>query len=241
MSQRLDSYVGAYGADFAYTFDNAIMLNWYPKRIMALSKKEDRVLELGIGHGFTSNLFAQFYSQYSVIDGSESVIAKFRQQFPSSRAQIVHGFFEEYDTTEKFDVIVMGFVLEHVDSPQQILRHFREFLAPGGRCFVAVPNAESLHRRFGHEAGLLPDMSALGDADKAFGHMRLYTVATLARELEECGYRVVAKEGIFLKPFTTRQVASLDLSAEILEGMCKVGVGYPELSNGLLFEAELQR
>ena len=31
MSQRLDSYVGAYGADFAYTFDNAIMLNWYPK------------------------------------------------------------------------------------------------------------------------------------------------------------------------------------------------------------------
>ena len=98
-----------------------------------------------------------------------------------------------------------------------------------------------MHRRFGHEAGLLPDMSALGDADKAFGHMRLYTVATLARELEECGYRVVAKEGIFLKPFTTRQVASLDLSAEILEGMCKVGVGYPELSNGSLFEAELQR
>jgi len=240
MSQRLDSYVSAYGADFAYTFDNAIMLNWYPKRIMALSSKEDKVLELGIGHGFTSNLFARYYSRYSVIDGSESVIAKFQKQYPLSGATIVHGFFEEYETTEQFDVIVMGFVLEHVDSPQQVLRHFRQFLAPGGRCFVAVPNAESLHRRFGHEAGLLPDMSALGDADKAFGHLRLYTVASLARELEECGYRVVAREGIFLKPFTTRQVASLDLSADILDGMCKVGVGYPELSNGLLFQAELQ-
>jgi SAM-dependent methyltransferase len=240
MSQRLDSYAGAYGADFAYTFDNAIMLNWYPKRIMALSRTEDKVLELGIGHGFTSNLFAQFYRQYSVIDGSESVIAQFRKQYPLSGAQIVHGFFEEFETPEKYEVIVMGFVLEHVDSPQQILRHFRKFLAPGGRCFVAVPNAESLHRRFGHEAGLLPDMSALGDADKAFGHMRLYTVASLARELEVCGYRVVAKEGIYLKPFTTRQVASLELSPEILDGMCKVGVGYPELSNGLLFEAELQ-
>ena len=239
MSQRLDSYVGAYGADFAYTFDNAIMLNWYPKRIMALSSKADKVLELGIGHGFTSNLFAQYYSQYCVIDGSESVIAKFRTQYPNSGAQIVHGLFEEYETTEKFDVIVMGFVLEHVDSPQGILRHFRKFLAPGGRCFVAVPNAESLHRRFGHEAGLLPDMTSLGDADKAFGHLRLYTMASLALEMEACGYRVVAKEGIFLKPFTTRQVASLDLSAEILESMCKVGVDYPELSNGLLFEAEL--
>ena len=182
----------------------------------------------------------RIFADAVVIDGSESVIAKFQKQYPLSGATIVHGFFEEYETTEQFDVIVMGFVLEHVDSPQQVLRHFRQFLAPGGRCFVAVPNAESLHRRFGHEAGLLPDMSALGDADKAFGHLRLYTVASLARELEECGYRVVAREGIFLKPFTTRQVASLDLSADILDGMCKVGVGYPELSNGLLFQAELQ-
>ena len=240
MSQNLDSYVGAYGQDFAYAFDNAIMLNWYPKRIMALSKKEDRVLELGIGHGYTSNLFAQFYSRYSVIDGSESVIAQFRKQYPLSGAQIVQSFFEEYDTAEKFDVMVMGFVLEHVHSPQKILRHFRQFLGPGGRCFIAVPNAESLHRRFGHEAGLLPDLMALSDGDKALGHLRLYTVASLSRELEECGYRVVAKEGIFLKPLTTRQIASLDLGADILDGMCKVGVGYPELSNGLLFEAELQ-
>ena len=154
MSQNLDSYISAYGADFVYTFDNSIMLNWYPKRIMALSKREDRMLELGIGHGFTSNLFAKYYSQYSVIDGSKSVIAKFRNQFPSSAARIVHSYFEDYDTAQKFDVMVMGFVLEHVDNPQQILRRFRQFLAPGGRCFIAVPNAESLHRRFGHEACL---------------------------------------------------------------------------------------
>jgi SAM-dependent methyltransferase len=240
MSHDLDSYVGAYGADSAYALDNAIMLNWYPKRIMALSKKEDKVLELGIGHGYTSHLFAQYYRQYSVIDGSASVIARFRTQYPTSGAQIVHSYFEEYDTAEKFDVIVMGFVLEHVDNPQQILRQFRQYLEPSGRCYVAVPNAESLHRRFGHAAGLLPDLVALGDADKAFGHMRLYTAASLSKELDDCGYRVVAREGIFLKPFTAGQIASLNLKAEILDGMCKVGVGYPELSNGLLFEAELK-
>jgi hypothetical protein len=80
----------------------------------------------------------------------------------------------------------------------------------------------------------------MGEGDRSLGHLRLYTVASLARELAECGYRVVAKEGIFLKPFTTRQIASLDLGAEILEGMCKVGVEYPELSAALLFEAEAQ-
>ena len=240
MSQDLDSYIHAYGENFAYAFDNAIMLNWYPKRIMAMSKRQDRVLELGIGHGYTSNLFAQYYQHYSVIDGPESVIAQFRKQYPSSGAKIVQSYFEEFETTEKFDVLVMGFVLEHVRSPQHILRHFRQFLAPGGRCFIAVPNAESLHRRFGHEAGLLPDVMVMGEGDKALGHLRLYTAASLARELAECGYRVVAKEGIFLKPFTTRQIASLDLGAEILEGMCRVGVDYPELSAALLFEAESQ-
>lgn len=240
MSNDLDSYVGAYGTDSAYALDNAIMLNWYPKRIMALSKKEDRVLELGIGHGYTSNLFAQYFSHYSVIDGSASVIARFRTQYPSSAAKIVHSFFEEYETTEKFDVIVMGFVLEHVDNPQHILRQFREYLGPGGRCYVAVPNAESLHRRFGHAAGLLPDLMALSASDRAFGHVRQYTAASLSKELDECGYRVVAREGIFLKPFTAGQIASLNLGAEILDSMCKVGIGYPELSNGLLFAAELQ-
>jgi len=240
MSQDLDSYIGAYGDDFAYAFDNAIMLNWYPKRIMALSKSDARVLELGIGHGYTSNLFSRHFNRYAVIDGSSSVIAQFRRQFPASSAEIVHSLFEDYETEEKFDVVVMGFVLEHVHSPQQVLRHFARFLAPGGRCFVAVPNAESLHRRFGHEAGLLPDLMTLGEGDKTLGHLRLYTVASLTQELTECGFRVVAKEGIFLKPLTTRQIVSLDLGADILDGMCKVGVDYPELSAALLFEAELQ-
>ena len=133
----------------------------------------------------------------------------------------------------------MGFVLEHVDDPEQILEHYKQFIAPNGRCFVTVPNSESLHRRFGHEAGLLPDMSTLGSADRALGHQRLYTVASMTKQLQNCGYRVVRKEGVFLKPFTTSQLRSLDLSKEILEGMCKVGVAYPELSAGLLFEAEV--
>lgn len=237
MNNELDQYLGAYGETFPYAFDNAIMLSWYPRRIAALSRRVDRVLELGIGHGYTSDFFARFYDDYSVIDGSASIIAQFRAQYPESGAKIVNSFFEQYDTAERFDVMVMGFVLEHVDCPRQILKNFRRFLAPGGRCFIAVPNAESLHRRFGHEAGLLPDLMALGEGDRALGHKRLYTVGSLSRELEECGYRVVAKEGIFLKPLTTGQLTSLNLGAEIIDGMCRVGVAYPELSAALLFEA----
>ena len=238
-SKGLNDYIVAYSDDFDYAFDNEVILNWYPRRIIELSNRKSKVLELGIGHGYTCNHFAESFSQYLVIDGSESVIARFKQQYPNSKACVTKSSFESYETNQTFDLIVMGFVLEHVDDPGQILEHYKQFIAPNGRCFVTVPNSEALHRRFGHEAGLLPDMSTLGAGDLALGHQRLYTVASMTRLLQSCGYRVIRTEGVFLKPLTTHQLRALNLSKEILEGMCKVGVAYPELSAGLLFEAEV--
>ena len=239
MTEKLDNYILAYGAEFDYAFDNNIMLNWYPKRIMSLTCRDNKVLELGIGHGHTCSHFSDYYAQYSVIDGSQSVIEQFKQQYPYSKAEVIHSYFENFHSDEKFDVIIMGFMLEHVDNPNQILNHFKQFLNTNGRCFISVPNAETLHRRFGHEAGLLPDMFALSGGDKELGHQRLYTVESMTQQLQDCGYQVIHKEGIFLKPLTTKQLKSLNLSTDILEAMCKVGIDYPELSAGLLFEAKI--
>lgn len=237
MKSDLDQFLGAYGDGFAYAFDNAIILNWYPQRLIDAHPATSRVLELGIGHGFTCERFSQYFDRYEVIDGSPAVVAQFRKSYPNSRAVVHEGYFETCELQGSFDLIVMGFVLEHVNDPQQILKRYLRFLAPGGKIAVAVPNAESLHRRFGHAAGLLPDMMALGAGDHALGHLRTYTVATLDQLLDDCGYIVTRREGIFLKPFTTGQLSSLGLSSDVLEAMCAVGRSYPELSAALLFEA----
>lgn len=239
MNNHLDSFVAAYGGDFSYAFDNNIMLNWYPERIMQLCPDKGSLLELGIGHGFTTNRFSQYFSRHMVIDGSASVIEQFRNQYSGCKAEVVQSYFEDFDTEERFDVIVMGFVLEHVTDPEQVLRRFKKFLAPSGRCFVAVPNGESLHRRLGHAAGLLNDLMALGTGDLELGHQRQYSQATLTDELQRAAYRVVRKEGIFLKPLTTSQLQSLQLDEKIIQAMCTMGIDYPELSCALLFEAEV--
>lgn len=234
----LDDYLPAYKSDFAYQFDNEIILNWYPKRIMLFTEPGCDVLELGIGHGYTCNHFSEYFKEYTVVDGSRSVIANFRNAFPSSKANIVEGFFEEFSSEKKFDAIIMGFVLEHVDYPVDILRKYRDMLTPGGRCFVAVPNAESLHRRIGVAAGLLDSVLILGDGDLALGHRRYYTVESLTADLEDAGFSVQRKEGIFLKPVTTAQMVSLNLEESVINGLCRLGIDYPELSAGLLFEAK---
>jgi SAM-dependent methyltransferase len=239
LNNHLDSFVAAYDAGFSYAFDNNIMLNWYPKRIMQLCPGKGSLLELGIGHGFTTHRFSQYFSRHVVIDGSASVIEKFRNQYPSCKAEVVQSYFEDFDTEERFDVIVMGFVLEHVSVPGVVLQRFKKFLAPGGRCFVAVPNGESLHRRLGHAAGLLDDLMRLGRCDLELGHHRQYSMASLSSELQQASYRIVRKEGIFLKPLTTAQLQILQLDEKIIQALCTVGIDYPELSCALLFEAEV--
>jgi 2-polyprenyl-3-methyl-5-hydroxy-6-metoxy-1,4-benzoquinol methylase len=108
----------------------------------------------------------------------------------------------------------MGFILEHVDDPEQILRQYRSFLAAGGTLFIAVPNAEVLNRRLGHLASMLDDMSALSPHDQLLGHKRYFTVCSLKELVERSGYRMHRMEGIYLKPFTTRQIISLHLEAK---------------------------
>jgi len=236
MSNTLDTHVVAYQGDNLYDFDNEILLTWYPQRVMQHAGSTGSLLELGLGHGFTTNIFANHFAQHVVLEGSPAVIRNFKEKHADCRAQIVQTYFEEFSTERRFDVIVMGFILEHVDDPLQILRHFRQFLAPGGKMFLAVPNAEVMNRRLGHLAGMLDDMSALSENDHLLGHKRYYTVASLTREVAQAGYMMDRLEGIYLKPFTTRQIVSLQLDRRIITALCDLGVNYPELSCGILTE-----
>jgi trans-aconitate methyltransferase len=234
MSNILDTHVAAYQGENPYDFDNDILLRWYARRIVSLVNRASSVLELGLGHGFTTDIFSKHFGRHVVLEGSQAVIGHFRKRFPDCPARVVDTYFETFSTDETFDVIVMGFVLEHVDDPVAVMTRFKPFLAPNGRLFVAVPNAEVLNRRLGHLAGLLPDMQALSDHDRLLGHKRYYTTSSLTQDVTLAGYQVERLEGIYLKPFTTQQMLSLNFDKRILDALCEVGVDYPELSCGLL-------
>jgi SAM-dependent methyltransferase len=234
MENKLDDHVAAYQGANLYDFDNEILLTWYPQRIVMNSQGATSVLELGLGHGFTTNIFSEKYARHVVLEGSPAVIGNFRSKYPDCKAEIVETWFEVFDTDERFDVIVMGFILEHVDDPFQIISRYRRFLAPGGRMFLAVPNAEVLNRKLGHLAGLLDDMETLSENDLLLGHKRYYTVRTLTDEIIRAGYKVDRMEGIYLKPFTTSQMMSLSLGKNVIQALCEVGVDYPELSCGIM-------
>ena len=240
MNNILDSHVAAYQGDNLYDFDNEILLTWYPKRVLHHTGGANSLLELGLGHGYTTDIFSHRFSRHVVLEGSPAVIQNFRETHTECPAEIVETYFEEFYTDERFDVIVMGFILEHVDDPLLILQRFRKFLVPGGKMFLAVPNAEVLNRKLGYLSGLLDDISGLSENDHLLGHKRYYTVSNLSDEVEKAGFGIDRLEGIYLKPFTTHQIVSLRLERNIIDALCEVGVGYPELSCGILAEISVQ-
>jgi len=241
MENSLDKHVRAYEGELQYDFDNEILLNWYPQRILNFTKNSKSLLDLGLGHGYTTNIFSKHFEKHIVLDGSPAVIENFKKKYPDCKSKIIETYFETFKSEEKFDVIVMGFILEHVDNPVEILKHYKQFLAPNGKLFVAVPNAEVLNRRLGNLAGLLPNIQELSENDFILGHQRYYTVKSLTEDIEKSGYSIEKMEGIYLKPFTTKQIMSLNFDKKIIDALCEVGIGYPELCCGIIAEIKITK
>ncbi len=234
---NLDNVTSEYLPNAATAIENDLMLHWYPKRIVARFGHCDSLLELGLGHGFTASLFNAACNRHTIIEGSQVVIDLFRKTHPDFPAKLVADFFETFDTDERFDVIVMGFILEHVDDPALVLSRYKKFLKKDGKIFVAVPNAKSLNRRLGLELGMIDDIYSLNANDLALGHKRQYCRDTLKKDVTDAAYRVVHEEGIYLKPLPLNVLKTLPDFEANLQAMLKVGVDFPDLCVGLLMEA----
>jgi len=238
---KLDAVSSEYKPGGATEIENDLILNWYPKRILErLQGAEAKsLLELGIGHGFTTRLFNRSFERHVVVEGSQVVIDQFREKNSDLDVELVEDYFEAFSTEEKFDVILMGFVLEHVDDPTVIVERFKRFLAPGGRLYVAVPNAKSLNRRLGLELGMIDDIYDLNENDRTLGHQRQFCRDTLKALLGGQGFNVSWEEGIYLKPLPLGYMQSLPRFEDNLKAMLKVGVEFPDLCVGLLMEGRL--
>jgi 2-polyprenyl-3-methyl-5-hydroxy-6-metoxy-1,4-benzoquinol methylase len=56
----------------------------------------------------------------------------------------------------QFDAVFAIHVLEHLDDPVAVLKRCREWLAPEGRLFLAVPNAYAASRQIACGMGFVP-------------------------------------------------------------------------------------
>lgn len=197
-----------------------------------------RALELGCADGQITQYLAQHFQRVVVVDG----VQKFLDETAAKLDHRPHiafecSLFEAYTPEEKFGSIVIAHVLEHLDDPVGLLERAKEWLEPGGRIFIAVPNALSIHRQVGVKMGMLPSIDALNEQDVKLGHRRVYTPQRLHAEIEQAGYRIIRSGGLMLKPLANRDIEK-HWSQELIDAFFAVGEDYPELCSEIYVVAE---
>jgi predicted TPR repeat methyltransferase len=98
---------------------------------------------------------------------------------------------EDVALGETFDVAVAADVLEHLREPDRALLRIREWLAPGGRLFVSLPNVANITVRVMLLAGSFR-YAERGILDRT--HLRFFTRSTARELLRSAGLEVFRLE-----------------------------------------------
>jgi len=129
-----------------------------------------RVLDVGCRDGSLTKYFVKG-NQVTGVDIDAKMLGKARVRLKiATKHMDIYG---QWKFAGKFDVVVMGEVLEHVYYPHNVVAKAREWLVPGGVLLVSVPNAYLISDRLRFVLGR--EISAHHDPT----HINLFSVGKL--------------------------------------------------------------
>jgi 2-polyprenyl-3-methyl-5-hydroxy-6-metoxy-1,4-benzoquinol methylase len=218
--------------------DNIAADSWYGKgvnastvaysaRVFSRFWRAGHCLELGPAEGLMTEVLANQFDRLTIVEGAEAFCHDLKRRFPA--ATVIHSLFEEFETGERFDTIILGHVLEHVDSPSNLLAHVRHFLAPGGVMCCAVPNARSLHRQAAVIMGLLPNERSMNEADLHHGHRRVYDPESFRADFTRAGLKIAHFGGYWIKPLSNAQIEA-SWTPDMINAFMQLGERYPDVA-----------
>lgn len=183
-------------------------------------------LELGPGSGESTFSLVDIFESVTVVEGSKTLLANLPAH---PKLEKIHSLFENFEPRKSFDFILADHVLEHVEDPRTILNRMKNWLAPGGKIVVGVPNANSLHRLAAVKMGLLSSQFELNERDHILGHRRVYSMEGLIQDLQNSGLTIIHTGGVFLKCLSNGQMEK-NFSEEMIAGFYELGKDLPEIA-----------
>ncbi len=103
-----------------------------------------RVLDMACGEGYGSAVLARGAASVLGVDANPEAHEHARLRYRSDNLRFERGMVQTHGTPGAFDAVVFLQTIEHVQDPLEVLRHFRELLAPGGTVYVSTPNLLTL-------------------------------------------------------------------------------------------------
>jgi 2-polyprenyl-3-methyl-5-hydroxy-6-metoxy-1,4-benzoquinol methylase len=192
-------------------------------------------LELGPAEGEMTKLLVNDFARLTIVDGASELLAQIPERVGLRK---VHSLFESFQPDQKFNTIIMEHILEHIDQPVALLEKVKEWIAPGGKILVGVPNGNSIHRLVAVKMGLLEYPCQLNSRDLALGHRRVYTPDSLKLDIKAAGLELLKMGGVFFKPVSNKQIQD-HWSEEMIQGFYLLGSDFSEYAAELYAVCQL--
>jgi len=173
-----------YYKDFTIGNTEKIRIN----KLLKLIGTNKKVLDIGCGDGFISELILKNNNDVYGIEIAEDAIKKAR-----NKGITIYDLDLNLDwcnnLQEKFDVVFAGEIIEHVFDTDKFLKNIHRVLKKDGYIVLSTPNVASLGRRILLLLGKNPLIETTARSYDA-GHIRYFTYKTLKKLLEENNFKM---------------------------------------------------
>lgn len=177
--------------------------------------RDERVLEVGVGSGDVTLMLTNHFDDLTCVDPDEGVCelvgSRLRMEVGKTARFLRHPIERAPLDGEYFDHVMLIGILEHLRDPVETLRLITQVMKPGGRVYICVNLANSLHRLLGVEMGQIGHPSELSPADIRLGHYRVYDVEQLREHVSRAAMKVVYDDLFYVKPLPTSMLTPLPL------------------------------
>ena len=118
------------------------VLQFFFNNINKYSKGVKHVLEIGGGHGLYTNEIIQHFNfdfSYTMVDISQTSINMSKAFVKGNKVDYLLMDVYKYESDKKFDFIIMGEVLEHVENPLGLMKKLYTLAADNVTAFITAP------------------------------------------------------------------------------------------------------
>ncbi len=153
---------------------------YHAQRIASFNSEARRALDIGSGRGWVL-FFLKKYFNYETAVGTQIAANAYQFSKEKLKLEIYNQDLLEVSFDQKFDVVSILHVLEHVENPERYIERIGEILDRRGWLFIEVPNYQAWSRRLTKRHWLALDLKH---------HLFFFTPASLTALLEKHGFKI---------------------------------------------------
>lgn len=153
------------------------------------------LLDVGCGEGYVLNHHKKMGWKVSGIDFSTVGVKQMNANVAQyvEQGDVYELLFSKIRSNQKYDIVWLGNILEHVLSPIELLNSIQNLVYNNSILVVTVPNDGNRYHESLYEDGLIPERWWINIPD----HLSYFTSDSLKRTAEATGWECLSIQGDF--------------------------------------------